>query len=76
MSNNSEFSFHVHKKAGNGERPALFTVGLWEGTVQRGICHTQPIDDALAAIRRVLEEPERPAVLQDLYRRFCNKANS
>ena len=57
MANNSEFSFHVHKKAGNADRPALYTVGIWEGTGLHGICHVQPIDTALAAVRRVLEEP-------------------
>jgi hypothetical protein len=76
MLNNSEFAFHVHRKAGDAKRPALFSIGVWEGKILRAICHTQPIDDALAAIRRVLEEPERPAVLQDLCRRFCDKANS
>ncbi len=65
MANNSEFSFHVHKKAGNADRPALYTVGIWEGTVLHSICHVQPIDTALAAVRRVLEEPGYTALFED-----------
>lgn len=65
MATNSEFSFHVHKKTGNAQSPALYTIGLWEGTVLRGICHTQPLDGALAAVRLVLEESGKAAGPQE-----------
>ena len=56
MPANREFSVHVHKLMGNAQRPALFTIGLWEGNVLRAICYTQPLDAALLAVRKVLEE--------------------
>jgi hypothetical protein len=46
----------VHKLMANARRPALFTFSIWEGTVLRGICSAQPLDAALAAFRKILEE--------------------
>lgn len=62
MTNNAEFSLHIHKKAGDARRPALYTIGVWEATVQRAICHIQPIKDALVAIRSLLDEADRSPV--------------
>src|SRR5258708_14809186 len=68
MANNSEFSFHVHKKAGNADRSALYTVGIWEGTVLHSICHVQPIDTALAAGPRGPSGPGHTPPLQNVAR--------
>ena len=52
-----EFSLHIHKILGDAHRPDLYTIALWhELSVLRGICYSRPIDDALAALRRTLEE--------------------
>ena len=56
MPDNPEFSLHVHKLMGNAQRPALFTIAIWEETVLRGICYAQPLDAALDAFRKLLEE--------------------
>jgi len=53
---NPEFSLHVHKISRTAQHDELYTIGLWRGTVLCGICHVQPIDHALAALRRVLEQ--------------------
>jgi hypothetical protein len=59
----SEFALHVHKKPGNADRPDLYTIGVWEGTVLRGICHAQPIDCAVSALRRTLEEAGQSTIV-------------
>jgi hypothetical protein len=51
---NSEFDLHVWKKPGD---PDLYTVGVWDDRYQIvSLCHIQPIDSALAAVRKVLEK--------------------
>ncbi|HET6843508.1 MAG TPA: hypothetical protein VFK06_17785 [Candidatus Angelobacter sp.] len=55
----SEFCFHVHITPAKDERPDLFTIGIQDGTVLRGICHVQPIEGAVAALRLTLEEAGR-----------------
>jgi len=67
MPDNAEFSFHVHK-LGNAGRPALFTIAIWEGTVLRGICYAQPLDAALAAFRKVLDEWGRQPMDEEVCR--------
>ena len=56
MLDNAELSFHVHKLMADARRPALFTIAIWEGAVLRGICYAQPLDAALAAFCKILEE--------------------
>jgi len=69
MPDNPEFSFHVHKLKGTARRPALFTIAIWEGTVLlRGICYAQPLNTALAALRKVLEECGREAMGEEVFR--------
>ena len=68
MLDNAEFSFHVHKLMANARRPALFTIAIWEGTVLRGICYAQPLDAALAAFRKILEEWGREATGKEVCR--------
>jgi hypothetical protein len=52
-----ELWLHIHKTLGDAESRDLYTVALWhELSVLRGICYSRPIDDALAALRRTLEE--------------------
>ena len=64
MPDNPQFSFQVHKLMDNARRPALFTIALWEGTALRDICFARPLDDALAALRNVLEEAGKLAEVE------------
>ena len=62
MTISSEFSLHIHKTLGDAQGPALYTIALWqELSVLRGVCYSRPIDDALAALRRTLEEAGKVA---------------
>ena len=62
MTVSSEFSLHIHKVLGDARGPDLYTIALWhELSVLRGICYYRPIDDALAALRRTLEEAGKVA---------------
>jgi hypothetical protein len=61
----TEFSLHIHKTFGGGQGPDLYTIALWhELSVLRGICYSRPIDDALAALRRALEEAGKVAEVE------------
>ena len=65
MTISSEFSLHIHKTLGDSQRPELYTIALWhELSVLCGICYSRPIDDALAALRRVLEEAGKVAEIE------------
>ena len=65
MTISSEFSLHIHKSLGNAQGPDLYTIALWqELSVLRGICYSQPIDDALPALRRALEEAGKVAEVE------------
>ena len=59
----SEFALHVHKKCGDEEHADLYTIGVWEDSVLRGICHAQPIDAAVGAFRGFLHEAGKPVEL-------------
>ena len=59
----SEFCLHIHITPGKDERPDLFTIGLQDGMVLRGICHVQPIEGAVAALRHTLEEAGRSVTI-------------
>lgn len=54
---NSEFVLRVLKSVDRGTEP-LYTIGIWQktgtGSELRAICHVEPIDRAIAAIRREL----------------------
>jgi hypothetical protein len=63
---NREFSlkigtlgFHVFKRIAPDSEVPRYTVGVWEGTVQRAICHDACLPCALAAIRREVEKSEQ-----------------
>ena len=61
----SEFSLHVHKALGNTQRPDLYTIGMWDELPDlRGICYARRLDDALAALRNVLEEAGKTAEVE------------
>ena len=47
----------------HGQQPGLYTIGVWEGGVQRAICHDACIDCALAAIRREMEVAAEASVV-------------
>ena len=68
MLDNAELSFHVHKLMANARRPALFTIAIWEGTALLSICCAQPLDVALAAFRKILEEWGREATGKEVCR--------
>jgi hypothetical protein len=58
----TEFDLHVLKKPGACGRPALFTLGVWDGLLKvRSVCHIAPIEDALVALRQILETPGNAA---------------
>ena len=51
---NIEFALHVLKRrASSGDD--RYTIGRWEGTVLRAICHDACLDAALSALRREME---------------------
>jgi hypothetical protein len=53
---NAEFGLHVFKRRASGQRGNRYTIGVWEGTCQRAICHDACIDGALAALRDEMEK--------------------
>ena len=59
----SEFSLHIHMTPAKGERPDLFTIGIQDGMLLRAICHVQPIEGAVAALRHTLEAVGRSATV-------------
>ena len=61
----TEFSLHIHKTLGDARGPDLYTIALWHDlSVLRGICYSRPIDEALAALRRTLEEAGNVAKIE------------
>jgi hypothetical protein len=57
---NPDFSFHVHKKAATAEQQDLYTIGIWTGSTLHAICHAQPLEQALGALRNVLDQGGKP----------------
>ena len=57
---NPEFSFHVHKKAATAQHRDLYTIGIWKGSTLHAICHVQPLEKALGALRNVLDQAGKP----------------
>ena len=53
---NPEFSLHVHKKTTVGRGQALYMIGIWNGPILFAICHVQPLDQALSALRNLLDQ--------------------
>lgn len=57
----TEFDLHVLKKRGVCGRPDLFTLGIWDGLLTvRSVCHIAPIEEALLALRQILETAGNP----------------
>ena len=55
MQQNPEFDLHVWKQMAEGQRPDRYTIGVWiNGSIQP-LCHIQPLEQAVAAIRSALE---------------------
>ena len=52
---NTEFGLHVFKRRAPGEQGDRYTIGVWEGTCQRAICHDACLECAIAAIRQEME---------------------
>src|ERR1700694_4206092 len=53
---NYEFGLHIHKKTATGQGQDLYTIGVWKGSTLRAICHVQPLDHALSALRKLLDQ--------------------
>jgi hypothetical protein len=53
---NTEFGLHVFKRRASGQKGDRYTIGAWDGTQQRAICHDASIDDVTTSI----SWPERP----------------
>jgi hypothetical protein len=52
----SEFDLHIWKRSASDGRPALFTIGIWNGLLSiESVCHIQPLEDALSTLRQILE---------------------
>ncbi len=66
---NAEFDLHVFRRRAGGQKGDRYTIGFWEGTYQRAICHDAGIDGALAAIRNEMEKTS-PQSRQKLRRVF------
>ncbi len=56
---NAELSLHIFKRQTGSPEVELYTIGVWEGTHQRAICHDACLDCALGAIRRELANAGR-----------------
>jgi len=59
---NAEFGLLVFKRRASGQQGDRYTIGVWEGTYQRAICHDACIDRALATIREEMEKAGQPPV--------------
>jgi hypothetical protein len=59
MGCNQQFNFHVLKHRQNDGR-TRYTIGVWEGTQLRAICHASSLSGALLALSGELESVERP----------------
>jgi hypothetical protein len=52
----SEFDLHILKRCGVGGNPDNFTMAVWDSQLTvRSVCHALPIEDALVALRQILE---------------------
>lgn len=55
----SEFALNVFKRRRGEPGVELYTIGVWEGTQQRAICHDACLECALNAIRYEMEKAGR-----------------
>ena len=60
-----EFSLHFFKRLPGGQKSERFTIGVWEGSRLRAICHDACMECAVAAIRREMEKAGRPRLVPD-----------
>lgn len=59
---NAEFGLHFFKRWAGAKKVDRYTIGVWEGTHQRAICHDASLECALAAVRREMERAGNPVV--------------
>jgi hypothetical protein len=64
-SSNAEFGLHVFKRRSTTRQGNRYTIGVWEGTGQRGICHDACLECALAAIRREMNAASEILVVRN-----------
>ena len=60
---NAEFGLHVFKRRASGQKGDRYTIGVWENTCQRVICHDACIDSALTAIRNEMEKAGQSSIV-------------
>jgi hypothetical protein len=58
-SGNTEFALHVFKRRAGAREVELYTIGVWDGSHQRAICHDACLECALDAIRCEMEKAGR-----------------
>ena len=61
----TEFGLHIFKRRASEQSGDRYTIGVWESTHQRAICHDAGIDCALAAVRGEMEKAGQPIVATD-----------
>jgi len=74
----AEFGLHLFKRKANGDQGDRYTVGVWQGTWHRAICHDACLDSALDAIRREMQDAGQPPDTcppQPASGQFCDGAN-
>jgi hypothetical protein len=55
-SSSAEFGLHIFKRRAGETGVELYTIGVWEGTQLRAICHDACLECALTAIRCEMEK--------------------
>jgi hypothetical protein len=55
-----EFDLHVWKKCGDDGEADVYIIGVWDGDQIRTLCHIEPLESALATVRRTLENAGKP----------------
>lgn len=57
-----QFNFHVLRQSGH--RGIRYTIGVWEGSTLRAVCHSANLSRALLALSAELESANAPEVVQ------------
>jgi hypothetical protein len=52
---------HVAKRCGRDGKADVYTIAVWVDAVLLPLCHAQPLDNAVASLRSVLEKIALPS---------------
>lgn len=55
---------YVYKRRARDDEEYLYTIAVWKGTTLMPICHLQPLETAMAALREGLSSTELKPALQ------------